>query len=269
LFGPGSAAWRVARERLLLAAGPAALLMQVAHPLVAAAIAEHSDFTTDPLRRLRGTLDATLRVTFGDHEQVDDAVAFVAQRHRPVRGRLSGSVGPFPAGTPYRGEDPELDLWVFATLVWTAVEVVDAFARPIPTAERHAYYGDMRQFGRLFGADESTMPADYTGLQRYVERMSSEVLAVDSVAQTLARQILAPEPPLVPRPLRPAPAMLAAGLLPPVLRHAYALPWRRRERIAFAVTRATTRLTLRAVPPPVRFWPHYRTALRRVRTRAS
>src|SRR5918993_5866268 len=70
IFGPGSAAWRIARERVVLAGGPAAPPLQIAHPLVAAGVAAHSDFATDPLRRLRGTLDAVLTVTFGDAAQV-------------------------------------------------------------------------------------------------------------------------------------------------------------------------------------------------------
>ncbi|MDP9398691.1 MAG: oxygenase MpaB family protein, partial [Actinomycetota bacterium] len=60
LFGPASTAWSVLRERVVLLGGPAALLLQVAHPLVAAGVAEHSDFRADPLHRLRATLDATL-----------------------------------------------------------------------------------------------------------------------------------------------------------------------------------------------------------------
>lgn len=264
LYGPDSAAWRLARERLLMAGGPAALLMQVAHPLVAAGVAEHSDFTADPLRRLRGTLDATLRVTFGDREQVEAAVAGVAGRHRSVRGLLADTTSTFCVGTPYRADDPELAMWVFATLVWTAVTVVDTLARPVAASERDAYYQDMRQFGRLFGADEGVLPDDYAGLAAYVERTVRDVLVVDAVAHRLARQILAPNPPLVPAPLRPFPTLLAAGLLPPAVREAYGLPWRHRDRLLFASVRVSTRPALRILPPPVRFWPHYRTALRRI-----
>ncbi len=39
----------VGRERVLLAAGPAALLLQLAHPLVAAGVAEHSDIVAERL----------------------------------------------------------------------------------------------------------------------------------------------------------------------------------------------------------------------------
>lgn len=265
LFGPGSAAWRLARERLLLAGGPAALLLQVAHPLVAAGVAGHSDFEHDPMRRLRGTLDATLTVTFGDLGQVEQAVAAVEGRHRSVTGRLAEGSGGFEAGTPYRATDPDLSLWVFATLVWTAVQVHEAFHRPVADDSRDAYYADMRKFARRFRVTDSSLPADYRALEAYVERMVSDVLVVDVVARRLADQILTPNPPLVPAPLRPAPSLLAAGLLPTRLREAYALPWSRRHRLAYGALRTGTRLLLPALPPALRYWPHYRTAVRRVR----
>lgn len=264
LFGPGSAAWRLGREQLLLAGGPAALLLQIAHPLVAAGVAEHSDFIEDPLRRLRGTLNATLVVTFGDSGQAGAAAAAVARAHVPVRGRLPASTGTFPAGTAYRADDPELALWVFATLVWTAVTVTDTFLGPVAPADRDAYYTDMRRFGQLFGAEQAAMPADYAALNDYVHRMGREVLAVSPVAHRLARQILAPDPPVLPAPLRSLVALLAAALLPSPVRDAYGLAWRRRERVLFAAVRQATRQGIRTLPAALRYWPHYCTAVRRV-----
>ena len=55
-YGPGSRMWRINREAVLLGAGPAALLLQLAHPLVAEGVAHHSRFEEDPTRRLRNTL---------------------------------------------------------------------------------------------------------------------------------------------------------------------------------------------------------------------
>ncbi|HVF13133.1 MAG TPA: oxygenase MpaB family protein, partial [Acidimicrobiales bacterium] len=106
VIGADGPVWRIAREKAILAGGPAALLLQVAHPLVAAGVVNHSDFESDPLGRLRHTLDSLLTVVFGDRAQAETAVAVVAAVHRPVRG-VSGT------GAAYRADDPELALWVW------------------------------------------------------------------------------------------------------------------------------------------------------------
>jgi uncharacterized protein (DUF2236 family) len=254
----------VGRERLLLAGGPAALLMQVAHPLVAAGVSAHSDFEADPLRRLRGTMGTTLTVTFGDASQAEAAVSAVARRHRSVRGGLPARSGDFAAGTPYRADDPDLALWVYATLVWSAVRVADLFLPPLTEAQRDAYTAEMRAFGALFGAHEEAMPSDYAALDRLVRQRLDDVLVVGPVAHELADRILRPEPPLLPVPVRGLPSLLAAALLPEELREAYGLAWRRRERLLFAVVRTAIRVVRPLLPGPVRFWPHYRLARQRL-----
>lgn len=264
LFGPGSAVWRIGQERLLLAGGPAALLLQVAHPLVAAGVAAHSDFDADPLRRLRGTMDAVLTVIFGDRDQVRGAAQRVERRHRPVQGTLPAATGAFPAGTPYRAGDEHLGLWVFATLVWTAVRVMEGFARHVPPLERDAYYRDMTRLAQTFGVPASILPADYPALERYVDEQVRHVLAVGPTAARLADQILRPDPPIVPAPARPLGAVLAAGVLPASVRQAYGLPWSPRERVAFHAVQQATRRTLPLLPGRARYWPHHLVAVERV-----
>lgn len=266
LFGPESAAWHLARERLILAGGPAALLLQVAHPLVGEGVHAHSGFATDPLQRLRGTLDAVLTVTFGDQAQVRAAAVHVARKHRPVKGVLREPSPSLPAGTPYRADDPDLSLWVFSTLVWSAVEVTETFFRPVPDEERDTYYRDMTRMAQLFNVPDRLLPPDYAGLERYVRRQVEEVLDVGQTARLIARQILQPDPPIVPRLLEPLASILAAGVLPQPVRAAYGLPWRRRERVVFAVVRRAARLLIPMLPARARYWPHYAIALRRVRT---
>ena len=269
IFGPGSVAWRIGRERAILAGGPAALLLQVAHPLVAEGVRAHSNFAHDPLQRLRGTLDAVLTVSFGDQAQVRAAAGYVARRHRPVRGTLPDASASMPAGTPYSAADPDLALWVFSTLVWAALEVTDTFLRPVSRAERDEYYRDMTRMAHLFGVPPALLPADYAGLSRYVDQQVRGTLDVGGAGRLIARQILAPDPPIVARPLRPLPSLLAAGILPPALREAYGLPWRRRERVAFAVIRRLARRAAPLLPGRIRYWPHYAVARRRVQERAG
>ena len=80
-FRPDGAAWRIGRELALLLGGGRALLLQVAHPLVAAGVAEHSDFRENPWKRLEGTMNAVWAVVFGTRAQADRAASRVHAMH--------------------------------------------------------------------------------------------------------------------------------------------------------------------------------------------
>jgi uncharacterized protein (DUF2236 family) len=270
VFGPDTEVWRIGRERLLLAAGPAAVLLQLAHPLVAAGVAEHSGFRADPTRRLRATLDATLAVTFGDRAQAAAATARVGALHRHVTGRTVTTVGRFPAGTPYRADDPQLSLWVHATLVWTALEWYGRAIAPLPASRRARYQAEMDRFGRLFGVPEDLLPRSYGQFEAYVRGMDEEgVLEVGPPARAMAGAVLASRAWAIPAPLKPGAdsliGILAAGLLPARLRAGYRLPWGRREQHAFAAACAAGRTAAPVLPARLRYWPHYLAAQRRVR----
>src|SRR6266480_2775944 len=103
LFGPHSILWRVNRESAVTLAGTCAILMQFAHPKVAAGVREHSRYQVDAVGRLRRTLDLTLAIVFGPRPAALEAVRAINARHRSVRG------------PGYSATDPELLLWVHAT----------------------------------------------------------------------------------------------------------------------------------------------------------
>ena len=96
LYGPGSEAWRLNREAtVLLGAGPRALLLQLAHPLVAEGVDQHSDFRADPWSRLAGTLRSYLRIVYGTTAQAqgrDPAPERPPSVHRGAGARPGGGV---------------------------------------------------------------------------------------------------------------------------------------------------------------------------------
>src|SRR5262249_3654529 len=253
LFGPGSPVWTIGRERVLLAAGPAALLLQVAHPLVAARVAAHRDFRRAPLGRLRSTLDATLRVSFGDSEQAAAAAASVRRRHGAVHGRLTGAVGELPVGTPYDATDPELALWVHATLVWAALTAYGRFVRPLRAGDADVYYEAIRPFARLFGVTDRHLPATYGDFRGYLRSiLEGRTLTVGDAGRSLARDIV--EPPAAPAAgaFPGAFRALTASLLPARLRGEFGLPWGRGERTTAAAVALALRVGVRVLPPPIR-----------------
>jgi uncharacterized protein (DUF2236 family) len=264
-FGPGSQVWHVWRERLLLLGGPAALLLQLAHPLIAAGVAAHSSFRDDPLRRLRATLDTTLTVAFGDRQQARTAAARVGKLHQRVQGQLPVAAGCFPAGTVYRASDPQLALWVHATLVVVALDVMDQFVSSLSLEQRADYYQQSKPFARLFGVTDQILPDSYVAFTAYLQRMiQGPELAVDQTAQELTAAIFDGWLLGLPHPPAAATRLLTAGLLPARFQEGFGLAWGRREQHRYAVLRSALRAAAPSLPPTLRFWPHYAVALRRV-----
>jgi uncharacterized protein (DUF2236 family) len=137
-FQPTSEFWRVNRELAVSLAGPRAVLMQIAHPLIAAGVAEHSRFRRHRLARLYRTSLAAAAITFGTAELAARTVRTIDRRHGAVRGTLRTATGAFPAGACYDARDPELMLWVLSTITDSALTLFDRFVSPLSIAHREA-----------------------------------------------------------------------------------------------------------------------------------
>lgn len=267
LFGPESITWRVGREAVLLLGGGRALLMQVAHPLVAAGVADHSDFRADPLGRLRRTLDAVLTVAFGSSSEARAAARRVQRIHDGVRGSLAEDGGRWAARTPYAANDPELLLWVHATLVDTAVQVYERYVGPLSAEERARYYEESKVTARAFGVPKSVLPPTMDAFSAYLERTIA-ALTVTATARDIAASVLRPAVALVPSALFDALSVVTAGLLPERLRRDFGLPWNAARRIAFEGAGAALRWTLPVIPGALRHMPAARAAERRLAARS-
>lgn len=267
LTGPGSVMWRISRERVVPLGGLSALLLQLAHPLVAAGVAEHSGFAEDPARRLTLTLEMLLVTMFGDVRQVSDMTRRIANIHRSVHGSLRQDVGEWRRGTPYRATSPELCLWVYATLVETSLDSFSTFVRPLDRGERAELYRESESFGQLYGVAKDIRPVTYQAFRDYYARTLAR-LTVGDQARTVARTIL--EARLRRIPIAPWGHLLAAGLLPAPLRAQYGLRWSVIDRaLWWLFTRAVHVVMGRLAPPRLRFWDHYHVAVARCRPAAA
>jgi uncharacterized protein (DUF2236 family) len=212
---------RVSREPAVLFGGGCALLLEIAHPLVAAGVADHSDFRRDPFGRLQRTLAAISALALEPRAKALAAARGVAHAHERVHGRLGEAVGPFAAGTAYRGRDPELVLWVWATLVDTAIAVYRDFVGPFDDAALAEYHRDQRALALLLGAPADRTPGDPVGFRDWFDGvLAGDTLTVGSAAREIARAVLgAPGVGRGPVPL------ITAALLPPRLRRDFGLAW--------------------------------------------
>ena len=208
-----SVARQINRESFLLLGGTAALLMQVAHPLVAAGVDQHSDFRRSPVRRLVRTVDTTLAIVFGERAIAESALKRIGRSHAPVRGQAAD-------GRAYRARDPQLMLWVQATLVLTSVRWYEAVMGRLSESERDAYWAEGKFFAGELGVPRELFPATYADLERYEKTMLRTAVVPDPTAKAVAHEVV--------RPYRWLPEMvywptdaLSAALLPIPLRDAF------------------------------------------------
>lgn len=263
LFGPGSASWRIDREVAVLTGGTCALLMQLAHPAVAAGVAQHSDFRTDPFARLRGTLRTTYAVVFGSRRSAERAIQRVDAIHATVRGRVPES------GAPYAARDPRLLLWVHATLVDTALRITDRFVRRLPSDEAEAYHAECRQVAAMFGVPEVDVPETLDELRAWMaEMIASGEVAVSDTARALAPAVLYPTR-LVPRAAWDLAHLPSLSVMPDELRRGYGLDWSPGRERALRRAGAVSRRLVPLVPAALRHVPHARSAARRVQRETS
>ncbi|MGH7903971.1 MAG: oxygenase MpaB family protein [Candidatus Dormibacteraceae bacterium] len=262
LYRPGSVTWKVNRETVLLLGGGRALLMQLAHPLVAAGVAEHSDFQRRPLDRLARTLELTLSMVFGTREEAVVAARRINQAHRTVQGTLSDGSGGVAAGAPYSARNPDLLLWVHATLVESAVLTYESLVEALTDREKQEYLLESRLVGELLGIPREAFAADWSCFRAYLERMYAGPVRVSDQARRLARGVLDPGLPLVPRAAYAPTNLITTGLLPASLRDGYRLPWGRARRAAYATSLRVIPALVRGAPARLRQMSAYRVASR-------
>jgi uncharacterized protein (DUF2236 family) len=269
LFGPGTVIWRVNREGVLLIGGGTALILQVAHPLVAAAVAEHSNYREDPWGRLYRTLDLTTKVVFGDTETAEEAARRIRAIHQRVRGVTEENGGRYPKGTPYHAADPELLLWVHATLVRTALDVYQGYVGPLTIAEQRLYYEEQKTLAAMFGIPRERMPDTFAAFNEYFsDTLESDRIAVTAALRDVVDATLRPKLPFIARPLVDALNVTTVGLLPERLREEVPLPWGPGRERLFEASRATLRRIVPVVPILLREFPPARSAERRARAEA-
>lgn len=258
-FAPDSMLRRVGDSPLipLLGAGPA-VLFQVAHPLVAVSVAGHSDYGTDLWRRWLRTVRALYLITYGSRAEADAVGEGVHDVHRRIRGTTTEQLGPFPPGTRYAATDPELMLWVNATLTEVALAIYGRLVRRLTRAEQERFYRDMAVVARLVGVPAAGIPRTLAEFREYVHaQLNSPAITVTPPARQIADAVLHGPLPVALRWLAPAHRLSAAGMIPARLREEYGLPWSPARGVALTVAASSIRvatapllLTARRIPQP-------------------
>jgi uncharacterized protein (DUF2236 family) len=256
--GPGSISWRIAAERLAILGWGRAILMQFAHPLVAAGVAQHGTFGSSrraPFLRLHGTVQTMLDLTFGSEECAHAAANRVNRIHDDVSGELGSATGRWAASTRYSAHDPQLLAWVHTTLVDSTILVYERLVRPLGPAEADTFCRDARHSSARLGLNVEDLPATLAALRADLQtRLESGEIVVGDDARRLAAGILTPPFRFAYWPAYRLHALLTVGLLPPAIRQEYGLEWGDRDQRALDRWCTLTRTLRTWLPRSLATW---------------
>lgn len=253
-FAPDSVVRQLHRERLVLFSGVRALLMQACDPLAVVGFQRHSIIFDDPQTRLLRTDERMSRIYFGTSEEAEETGRTVRAMHRRVRGKTPAAYGPIVKGTPYDASDPQLGLWVLATLADSALVYYERIFGALAELERERYWSEYRQVGELFGLPPDSMPATCGELRRYIDgRLGDGSLWISDERREQAVGMIL-EPPYsgwqrtAVTPLTETIRLISTGLLPAEIRCLFGFSWD-------PAREALLRSALLQLRFGARFWP--------------
>jgi uncharacterized protein (DUF2236 family) len=248
---------RINRERVLLMGGQRALVMQLAHPSVAAAVDQHSDFPIRALDRLRRTLDLSLTLIYGRPDEVARATSAIRAIHDRVVGVAEDGA--------YRANDPRLLLWVNSTLIDTTLVVYQRFVGPLSERALRRYYDETAVSAEAFGIPRRVIPPDLEAFGRYLDEMlHGGELRATAAGRELVQHVLRPPLPLPLRIPTAAIGRLTVALLPAPIRDLFHLRSGRVDRLALSAAGGTSRAVLPLLPSVLRDFSRARAAATRL-----
>jgi uncharacterized protein (DUF2236 family) len=265
LFGPRSIAWRLGGDLGVFLGGGRAALLQLAHPMVAHAVHDHSRAREDVLGRFQRTFRAVFAMVFGELDEALAAARRVHAVHTHIHGVIERAVGRWPAGTRYHANDADALRWVHATLVDTTLAVRELLEGELPHALKDGYVVEMNRFARLFGIPSELLPRGFADHAAYMRDMiDSGWLAIAPCAKDMASFLVGrgdAAQPLLGRVTEAVTAML----LPPQLADAFGLTSTRPSRAAARVVLGALGPVYVRLPAAWRAIPAHAQARRRLR----
>jgi len=265
LFGPGSATWQVMREPLLILGAARALLMQAAHPLVAQGALDHSDFEVDPIGRFQRTAGWVTTVIFGTTDEAQAATRTVNQLHRRVTGQLPAdhAAGKWASGSRYQAQDPQLLLWVHASLMDSMLTVHRTVIGKLRPGVADRFVREWDALARLMGILPGSTWTTEAAMRDWIERrIHQRIVAPGRGSRRVSAVILAPG--ATGPALAKVTALFSAGMLPEPIRREFGIPWGPAQEFAFESLALSLRTARPALPRVMRITPVYDFAMARV-----
>jgi len=254
LYGPGSLSWTIVREPAILLGLAPAVVLQMAHPAIAAGVAQHSDYKSDALGRTRRTLASLYHLTFGTLTEVLAITRRLYRIHRLIRGTIEDN------RTAYRANEQPLLRWVGATTSASVHAAFTRFVRPFGADEAQRAYAETRLSAAASGILPQMMPETAAEFEAWYEgALDSDDLRPTRAGRDVVHGVFSMA--LAGGALG---RIITTGLLPPRWREAFQLPWGRWEIRSFEAFAKAMRTASAAARAPYRYVPAWHRATLRV-----
>ena len=160
VFGPDSITWPLMGDVAALFGGVRALLIQFAHPEVAAGMVDHSSYERDHLGRISRTTDYVAATSFGAMPEVEQAISRVRRAHVRI-------VGTSHRDNAYTADDLDLTSWVHNALAESFLTSYRVFGPgQLSDSDADRFAAEQVRLGQLMGAAE--VPETASGLTQWI-----------------------------------------------------------------------------------------------------
>lgn len=240
LFGPGSVVWKVWSSASMYVAAYRSVIVQMLLPQVAHGVDTASDFTEDPLGRLRRTSHYFAAVALADTPTCE----LVARQVRALHGRVEG-IEPI-TGQHYRALDQDLLLYVHVTGWHSALVCYERFNEPLSRRERSDYFAAGAVGTELAGLDPERVPTSEHAVRTYFEAIAPQLAHGEHAANVLG-WMREPTLPSRMRHMEPAVRLLKAGATATLPRHVARLSGFEQAELTSATATLALRSAVRAL----------------------
>ncbi|GAA2882649.1 oxygenase MpaB family protein [Streptosporangium fragile] len=268
-FGPGDLLWEGMGDYRLMFLLGGALIMQVMHPAVGAAVGEHSIYRTDPWGRLTRSLTSLQTWVYGGRQAIEEG--------RRLRDLHKDIQGVDPQGRKYHALSAEPYAWVHLTAFERSVTMSRYFGEPLTRDQERSFYEEVIRLGRILRVPERMFPPTVEDYWRYFDDMVENTLEDHPTAHDVLETMLAVgPPPTLPVPLRAlwrplgltsgrVNYFVTVGTLPDGVRRKLGLSWTARDEARLRRLGRAVAATVPHLPERARYMPiayHARQAAR-------
>jgi uncharacterized protein (DUF2236 family) len=175
--GPASLTWKYFGDARLVFVIGQAFVLQLAHPMIDAAVETQSTYKEDPWGRTARSFKYLWPVVYSRPEQAIAAGTFLRKWHRGIKGMDQ-------YGKPYDAFDPEAYTWVHITAYDAMVRLAELIdGKPLHEGQLAQLYEEWKTIGRLLGCRAQDMPATKEAYWAYFEHMIKDKLVYTASVQ--------------------------------------------------------------------------------------